>query len=57
MTPADWARIRRGLALAGFAVGLLAIGLDDRRLGWAAIALLSGALLLRVARRRGGPSV
>jgi hypothetical protein len=49
--------VRLGLALAGFAVGLLAIGFDDRRLGWVAIALLAAALLLRLARGRGAPPV
>jgi hypothetical protein len=43
--------LRIVLALAGFAVALLAIALEDRRLGWAAIALLLASLLVRLVLR------
>ena len=45
--------IRIGLALAGFVVAVLAIALEDHRIGWAAIALLIGALIVRLIQRRG----
>jgi hypothetical protein len=45
--------IRIGLALAGFAVAVLAIALEDRRIGWGAIALLIGSLIVRLVQRRG----
>jgi hypothetical protein len=57
--------LRLGLAFGGFAVALLAVGFEDERLGWGAIALLAGSLLVRVIERRrsrtdevegGGPS-
>lgn len=44
--------LRLVLALAGFATALLAIAFEDRRLGWAAIVLLIGALLARLLHRR-----
>ena len=44
--------IRLGLALAGFAGALLAIALEERRLAWVAIVLLTGSLLVRLAQRR-----
>ena len=44
-------RLRLGLALAGIAVALLAVALDERHLAWAAIALLAGALIVRLAKR------
>jgi hypothetical protein len=47
-----WAALRIGLALAGFAVAVLAIALEDHRLGWAAIALLLGSLIVRLLDRR-----
>jgi hypothetical protein len=43
--------IRVGLALAGFAVAVLAIALEDRRIGWGAIALLIGSLIVRLVQR------
>ena len=46
-----WARVRRGLALAGFGAAVFAVALEDHRLGWVAIALLAGALVLRLASR------
>jgi hypothetical protein len=58
--------LRLGLAFGGFAVALLAVAFEDQRLGWGAIALLVGSLLVRVIERRrhsrsdtaegGGPS-
>lgn len=46
--------LRRGLALAGFAAALLAITFEDHRIGWGAIALLAGSLLLRLIESRRG---
>ena len=48
--------LRRLLALAGFAAALMAVGFEDRRLGWAAIALLAGSLLIRLLHGRGKAS-
>ncbi len=45
-------RLRLALALAGFLTALLSVALDERRLGWLAIALLAASLLLRVWLRR-----
>jgi uncharacterized membrane protein len=45
-------RVRLGLALAGMALALLAVALNQGRLAWAAIALLAGALILRLIRGR-----
>jgi hypothetical protein len=39
---------RIGLALAGFVAAVLAIALEDHRIGWAAIALLIGSLIIRL---------
>ena len=44
--------LRLGLAFGGFAVALLAVAFEDQRLGWGAIALLVGSLLVRVIERR-----
>jgi hypothetical protein len=44
--------VRIGLSLAGFAAALLAVTLEERRLTWAAIALLVGSLILRLIQRR-----
>jgi hypothetical protein len=44
--------LRIGVALAGFAAALFSVALDDRRLGWVAIALLVIALILRLLRKR-----
>jgi hypothetical protein len=49
--------LRLGLAFGGFAVALLAVAFEDERLGWAAIALLAGSLLVRVIERRRRASV
>lgn len=43
--------VRVGLSLAGFAVALLAVALENRQLGWAAIALLIGSLIVRLLQR------
>jgi hypothetical protein len=45
-------RVRLGLALAGMAVALLAVALNERRLAWAAIALLAGGLIVRLVKPR-----
>lgn len=47
-----WSALRIGLALAGFAMAILAIALEDHRIGWAAIALLLGSLIVRLLQRR-----
>jgi hypothetical protein len=44
--------LRVGLALAGFALAVLAIALEDHRIGWSAIALLIGSLIVRSVQRR-----
>jgi uncharacterized membrane protein len=46
-------RVRLGLALAGMAAALLAVAFNEGRLAWAAIALLAGALTVRLLQRRG----
>jgi hypothetical protein len=45
-------RLRIGLALAGFLAALLAVSLQDERIGWAGIALLSGSLIVRVVQKQ-----
>jgi hypothetical protein len=45
-------RLRLALALGGFLIALLSVALDERRLGWLAIALLAASLLLRLWLRR-----
>ena len=44
--------LRIGLALAGFVVALLSVALDSSPLGWGAIALLTGSLILRLLLRK-----
>ena len=44
--------VRRGLALAGYALAALAIAFEEHRVGWLAIALLVASLLLRLLDRR-----
>jgi hypothetical protein len=44
--------LRIGLALGGFVVAVLAIALENQRVGWAAIALLLGSLIVRLLQRR-----
>ena len=49
MTP-----LRIGLAIAGFAAAVVAVMLDQPRMVWGAIALLTGSLIVRLLQRRGG---
>jgi hypothetical protein len=51
------ALLRIGLAVAGFAVALLAVALGDRQIGWGAIALLIGSLIIRLLQRGRDDSV
>lgn len=44
--------LRIGLALGGFVLAVVAIALEDHRVGWAAIALLIGSLIVRLLQRR-----
>jgi hypothetical protein len=46
-------RVRLGLALAGIALAVLAVALNQGRLVWVAIVLLAGALIVRLVQRRG----
>lgn len=55
ISPAGLTWIRLGLALAGFAGALLAIALEERRLAWGAIVLLTGSVIVRLAQRRKRP--
>ncbi len=48
-------RVRMGLALAGFVVALISVVLNDRRIGWAAIALLAASTVARLLLRRREP--
>jgi hypothetical protein len=57
VTPSRWMLLRLGLALAGFAAALLAVAFEDPRLAWAAIALLSCSLIVRLLQRRRNPPV
>jgi multisubunit Na+/H+ antiporter MnhB subunit len=45
-------RLRIASALAGFGAALLSVTLDDPRLGWLAIALLTISLILRLILRQ-----
>jgi hypothetical protein len=47
-------RLRIGLAIAGFAAAVVAVLLDQPRVVWGAIALLTGSLIVRLLQRRGG---
>jgi hypothetical protein len=51
LPPRTVALLRIGLAVAGFAVALPAVALGDRQLGWGAIALLIGSLIVRLLQR------
>jgi hypothetical protein len=44
--------LRIGLALAGFAAALLAVSFEDERVGWLAIVLLLGSLIIRLTQKR-----
>ena len=46
--------LRVGLAIAGFAAAVLAVLLDQPRVVWGAIALLTGSLIVRLLQRRRG---
>ena len=46
--------LRIGLAIAGFAAAVVAVLLDQPRVVWGAIALLTGSLIVRLLQRRGG---
>jgi hypothetical protein len=48
----SWFRI--GFALAGFLAALLSVALNDDRIAWLAIALLTVSLILRLILRKGG---
>jgi uncharacterized membrane protein YfcA len=45
-------QLRIAAALAGFVAALLGVALDDKRLAWMAIALLSVSLILRLILRK-----
>jgi uncharacterized membrane protein YfcA len=45
-------RLRIAAALAGFGAALLGVALDDQRLAWMAIALLTVSLILRLVLRK-----
>jgi hypothetical protein len=49
--------LRVGLALAGFVAAVAAVALDDRQVGWGAIALLLGSLIVRLLQRGRNNSV
>jgi len=49
--------LRVSLALAGFIAAVAAVALDDRQVGWGAIALLLGSLIVRVVQRGRNGSV
>jgi len=44
--------LRTALGLAGLLVAALAVVMDDRRVGWGAIALLAASIILRLLSRR-----
>ena len=48
-------RIKLTLAFVGLALAGLAVALDDRRITWAAIAFLAGALAVRLVSPRPRP--
>ncbi|MEA2714475.1 MAG: hypothetical protein QOK27_2436 [Gemmatimonadales bacterium] len=45
-------RLRIAAVLAGFVAALLSVALDDKRLAWTAIALLTVSLILRLILRQ-----
>ena len=55
MTEGLWARVRRGLALLGFALAVAAVATEEHRLAWAAIAVLLVSLIIRLSSHRSEP--
>ena len=53
--PSAMTAVRLGLAIAGFVAAVLTVVLDSPRLGWGAIALLLGSLIVRLIQRAGPP--
>jgi hypothetical protein len=45
-------RLRLGLAVAGLLLAALSVAREDHQLGWAAIALLAGSLIVRLLMRK-----
>jgi hypothetical protein len=45
-------RLRLGLAVAGLLLAAMSVAREDEQLGWAAIALLAGSLIVRVLMRK-----
>ena len=45
-------QLRIAAVLAGFVAALLSVALDDKRLAWMAIALLTVSLILRLLLRK-----
>jgi hypothetical protein len=45
-------RLRLGLAAAGLLLAALSVAREDHQLGWAAIALLAGSLIVRLLMRK-----
>ena len=45
-------QLRIAAVLAGFVAALLSVALDDKRLAWMAIALLTISLILRLILRK-----
>lgn len=45
-------QLRIAAVLAGFVTALLSVALDDKRLAWMAIALLTVSLILRLILRK-----
>lgn len=43
---------RIGFAVTGFVLALISIAVNDRRLGWAAIAMLLASVVARLTLRR-----
>jgi hypothetical protein len=41
-------RLRLGLAAAGMLLAVLSVAREDHQLGWGAIALLAGSLIVRL---------
>jgi hypothetical protein len=45
-------RLRLGLVVTGLLLAVLSVAFDNRQLGWAAIVLLTGSLILRLWLRK-----